>query len=104
MNTIALLTALYRIDHSPFSIRDIMTLYTIITHPGCSGQEVCKLLGFPHRSAVQCALPRLIQEGLIEDRRTDVRKTVATVLHVTDKGRKFWTSLITAGEQENAST
>ena len=104
MDTVKLLTALHRIDHSPFYPRDILTLYTVITHPGCNGLEICRKLGFPYRSAVQGSIPKLINAGYIEDRRVDRRKTVAVSLYVTDAGREFWKSIRDAGEQENANT
>ena len=97
-SAISLMTSLYKLDRSEFTVRDVLTLYAIITNKGCSGLELAKKLGYPARSGVQDSLKRLQRTGMIVDHRQDQRRTSSCSFHATDEGRKFWNGLLTAGE------
>lgn len=88
--TSAFLVRLRKIDLRSLTVRDVLVLYVIITHPGCSGIEITNKIGLPDRSAIASCLLRLEREGYIEDHREVRSKANPAVLHPTQKGLDFW--------------
>jgi DNA-binding MarR family transcriptional regulator len=91
----AYLISLLKIDKAKMKARDVVILYTIITHPGISGIEVAHKLGIPERSHIQNALFKMEKMGLIEDHRPDHRRRKANpaIFHATIAGLTLWDSL-----------
>lgn len=88
------LVRLRRIDNTGLSARDIVFLYAVIANPGLDANSIRIQMGIKVRGQVQSNIWRLIRHGLIEDRRTENRKAVATILHPTPKGIALWEDII----------
>lgn len=84
------LVRLRKVDLRGLTVRDVLVLYVIIGHPGCSGIEVSNKLGIKDRSAIASNIWRLIREGYIEDRREEQRKANPAILHPLPHGLDFW--------------
>lgn len=84
------LVKLRKVDKRGLTVRDVLVLYVIITHPGCSGIEVTNKLGLPDRSAVASNLLRLEREGYTTDHREVRSKANPAILHPLPKGIEFW--------------
>lgn len=84
------LVRLRKIDLRGLTVRDVLVLYVIITHPGCSGIEITNKLGLRDRSAIASTLLRLEREKYIEDRREVRSKANPAILHPAPRGLEFW--------------
>ena len=87
------LTRLWKIDKSGLTARDLMLLYTIMTHPGISGLEAANLVGVRARSSVQFSYARLMKREMIEDRRVQESKGVPNRLFILPAGLEFWNQM-----------
>lgn len=83
---------LRKIDKSGLTARDVLMLYTIITHPGINGHDAGRKIGLKERSSVTFGMNRLIKRGFIEDRREEnlIGKGVPNRLYVLPAGVQFW--------------
>jgi DNA-binding MarR family transcriptional regulator len=84
------LIRLRKVDRRGLTVRDVLVLYYIIGHPGCSGIEITNKLGYTDRSAVASNLLRLEREGYITDHREVRSKANPAILHSTPRGVEFW--------------
>lgn len=91
--TLELLTMLRKIDRRGCTIRDVLVLYIIMHNPGLSGKEVADNLNITNRSNVAKNLQRLLEKGLIEDRRTIAAKARPNRLYVLPAGLQFWQTI-----------
>lgn len=89
------LVRLRKIDKSGLTARDVLLLYTIITHSGIHGHDAGKAIGVAERSSVTFGLNRLIKRGFIEDRREErlVGRGVPNRLYALPAGIEFWNEL-----------
>lgn len=89
------LVRLRKIDKSGLTSRDVLLLYTIITHPGIHGHDAGKKIGVVERSSVSFGLNRLVKRGFIEDRREArlVGRGVPNQLYALPAGVEFWNDL-----------
>jgi len=91
--SVKFLLSLRKIDREGITARDVLILYTVMSTPGCNGKDILRALMIKDRSSIQLCLLRLIAHGLIEDHRTDVRKSIPVCLHITPLGLEFWNDL-----------
>lgn len=87
------LVRLKRIDRKGYTVRDVLSLYTIIHNPGISGVDLAGMIGAGNRSNINSNIHRLIRAGLIEDRRATTRKANPAVLHALPAGIEFWNEI-----------
>lgn len=91
--TEAFLVKLRKVDKRGLTVRDVLVLYVIITHPGCSGIEITNKLGFKDRSAIASNILRLEREGYMSDHREVRSKANPAILHPLPKGIDFWNEI-----------
>ena len=91
---VTFLMRLHKLNKAEVTVRDVLILYAIITHPGVNGNDVTKLIGMQDRSSLQNGFQRLERLGLIEDRRERASKAVPTIFYATQAGKEFWADLI----------
>ncbi|MFL6707955.1 MAG: MarR family transcriptional regulator [Massilia sp.] len=85
---------LLNVDLAGLTVRDALALYVIQAQPGISGLDLAHMVGQPHRSGVQSNIHRLIDRGLIEDRRERSKKAIPSLLYVLPAGVELWKTLI----------
>jgi DNA-binding MarR family transcriptional regulator len=81
---------MHMLDKAERTPRDVIFLYTVMTHPGSNGKEIANMMGIEDRSSVQSNIDRLMRHGLMEDRRTEIKRTIPNRLYVTPAGVEFW--------------
>lgn len=81
---------LRKIDRRGLTLRDVLILWVVSEYPGSTGQDIVRRLGLENRSNIQFNLPRLIRQGLMEDRRPEQEKGVANAMYITPAGLAFW--------------
>lgn len=89
------LLRLLNVDLAKLTVRDALCLYVIQARPGIDGLTLSGMIGQPHRSGVQSNIHRLIDRGLIEDRRERSKKAVPSLLYALPAGVELWKSLLT---------
>lgn len=87
------LQRLLKIDVEGLTVRDVLCLYVIQAKPGIFGLDLAHMVGQPHRSGVDSNIRRLIDRGLIEDRRERAMKATPNLLFVLPAGVELWNSL-----------
>lgn len=90
---IQFMAKLRKIDRSGLKVRDVIVLWAIRENPGMMGRELAVKLGFDSRSSVQDQMVRLIQHGLIEDRRLTHDQRTPNDLHITSAGREYLSAI-----------
>lgn len=93
-STVEFLQRLLNVDLASLTVRDALCLYVIQAQPGISGLDLAHMVGQPHRSGVQSNIHRLIDRGLIEDRRERSKKAIPSLLYVLPAGVELWKTLI----------
>jgi DNA-binding MarR family transcriptional regulator len=87
------LLTLHKMDKQQTTTRDVILLYAIMTNPGCNGQEIARKIGIAERSSIQFNIDRLMRHGFVEDRRTEIKKTIPNRLYATPAGLAFWNEI-----------
>lgn len=85
-STLNLYKILHAMDQAGLRTRDFTVLVLINEDPGISSNALCPRLGLPMRSMIREPLARLIDRGLVIDKRVRAQKAVMTRLHITEKG------------------
>lgn len=88
------LLRMLNVDLAKLTVRDALCLYVIQARPGIDGLTLSGMIGQPHRSGVQSNIHRLIDRGLIEDRRERSKKAVPSLLYALPAGVELWRTLI----------
>lgn len=83
------LVRLRKIDNANLKSRDIIILWAIAHTPGMMGLELARKIGMKTRSNVQIPIRRMIEAGLIEDRRRVKNLLTPNDLHILPYGEKF---------------
>lgn len=96
-STVEFLQRLLNVDTVGLTVRDALCLYVIQAKPGISGLDLAHMVGQPHRSGVQSNIHRLIDRGLIEDRRERSKKAIPSLLYVLPAGVELWKTLVGVG-------
>lgn len=91
---IIFLAKLRQIDKLRVTPRDVIIMFIIISKPGLNGGELKTSLNLANRSGIAVNVRRLIDKGLIEDRRdTSGHLNSPNILYITEKGKQLWESL-----------
>jgi len=94
--TVDFFARLRKIDEKKLKLRDTMVLWAVARHHGLMGQEIAKKLGYPSRSHIQDGIRRLLEQGLIEDRRREKNQQTPNQLYITDAGTAFLNETVPA--------
>jgi hypothetical protein len=88
--TVDFLMRLKQMDSEQVTTRDVLCLYSIISRPGMTREDLRATLNLNAGVNVLSNINRLIRWGYIEDRRTSARKAIPSILHATKAGIDFW--------------
>lgn len=92
--TIDFLVRLKTLDRSGLKVRDVLVLWAVSRDDGLMGREVAMKLGYKSRSNVQDCVSRLIDHGMIEDRRTKRNNQTPNDLYILPAGEKFLADVV----------
>jgi len=87
---------LRKVDDRRLKPRDLMVLWVVAREHGTMGQEVAKKLGYPARSHIQDGIRRLLDQGLMEDRRKTKDQHTPSEFYITDAGTALLADIVPA--------
>lgn len=87
--TLKFLQTLHHIDKTRITNRDVLVLFVVCQCPGICGKDIADRLNVRVAANIQKGIQRLIERGMIEDRRVEKSSAVPQILHPLPPGFDF---------------